>query len=185
MDQLDAFVERRFLEIHRWVLLPDEHCISEREWLKNGAPQTRRAGPSSWRKRTLQMRAPKSTGLKKGDQAVFAYGPHSDQTLFSEYGFVPSDGQNPWNEIRLDDHINAAWREFDGIKVNLQATFAPTPIRDSLEVSIDSQDLALQRNHRGIIKLSPCCVDVLAATTRYTPRHLRHILRIVSSSLCD
>ena len=81
--------------------------------LKNGAPQTRRAGPSSWRKRTLQMRAPKSTGLKKGDQAVFAYGPHSDQTLFSEYGFVPSDGQNPWNEIRLDDHINAAWREFD------------------------------------------------------------------------
>lgn len=70
-------------------------------------------GPSSWRKRTLQMRAPQTTGLKKGDQVVFAYGPHSDETLFSEYGFVPLDEQNPWNEIRMDGHISAAWRKVD------------------------------------------------------------------------
>lgn len=63
------------------------------------------------------MRAPKLTGLKKGEQIVFAYGPHSDQTLFSEYGFVPSEGQNPWNEIRMDDYINATWRKIDDLSI--------------------------------------------------------------------
>lgn len=72
-----------------------------------------RDGPSSWRKRTLQMCAPKTSGLRKGEQVVFAYGAHSDETLFSEYGFVPSDERNPWNEIRMDDYINAAWRKVE------------------------------------------------------------------------
>lgn len=56
-------------------------------------------------------------GLKKGDQVVFAYGPHSDETLFSEYGFVPVDDPNPWNDIHMDAQVNAAWRKRESPKI--------------------------------------------------------------------
>jgi hypothetical protein len=74
-------------------------------------------GPSNWRKRTLQMRAPESAGLRKGEEVVFAYGPHSDETLFSEYGFVPVDDPNPWNDVHVDVLVNAAWSQREGQKI--------------------------------------------------------------------
>lgn len=74
-------------------------------------------GPSNWRKRTLQLRAPESAGLKKGDEVVFAYGPHSDETLFSEYGFVPVDDPNPWNDVHVDVQVNAAWSQSENLKI--------------------------------------------------------------------
>ncbi|KAI5451410.1 hypothetical protein NCC49_001716 [Naganishia albida] len=74
-------------------------------------------GPSNWRKRTLQLRAPESAGLRKGDEVVFAYGPHSDETLFSEYGFVPVDDPNPWNDVHVDVQVNVAWSQREGRKI--------------------------------------------------------------------
>ncbi|KAJ9096587.1 hypothetical protein QFC19_007119 [Naganishia cerealis] len=67
--------------------------------------------PPGWRKRTFQVTAPKNARIKKGDEIVFAYGPHSDETLFAEYGFVPLEGENPWNEVHVDDLINTTWRK--------------------------------------------------------------------------
>ncbi|KAJ9121714.1 hypothetical protein QFC22_002334 [Naganishia vaughanmartiniae] len=73
--------------------------------------RTNSDAPLGWRKRTFEVCAPKNAKVKKGDEIVFAYGPHSDETLFAEYGFVPLEGENPWNEVLLDDLIGLAWRK--------------------------------------------------------------------------
>jgi hypothetical protein len=85
-------------------LVDESAAISSKSSNKSDAPL-------GWRKRTFEVCAPKNAIIKKGDEIVFAYGPHSDETLFAEYGFVPLGGENPWNEVVLDDLINTAWQK--------------------------------------------------------------------------
>lgn len=104
------------------VPICDVHVVEETRggYYATVQPKTsklKNRGPSNWRKRTLQLRAPESAGLKKGDEVVFAYGPHSDETLFSEYGFVPVDDPNPWNDVHVDSQVNDAWSQRESLKI--------------------------------------------------------------------
>ncbi|KAJ9102516.1 hypothetical protein QFC21_002916 [Naganishia friedmannii] len=102
-SEADADASRRpqLCAVH---LVEESATTSSKSGIKSDAPP-------GWRKRTFEVSAPKNAGIKKGDEIVFAYGPHSDETLFAEYGFVPLEGENPWNEVVVDDLINAAWQK--------------------------------------------------------------------------
>ncbi|CAN3376525.1 hypothetical protein DIURU_002722 [Diutina rugosa] len=57
-----------------------------------------------------------STPYKKGDQLFFSYGPHSNEFLMCEYGFITPT--NKWNTLDITHHIlpevssRPAWKEW-------------------------------------------------------------------------
>lgn len=102
--EADAVRGPKLCAVH---LVEESAATSPKSGIKSDAPL-------GWRKRTFEVSAPKNAKIKKGDEIVFAYGPHSDETLFAEYGFVPLEGENPWKEVLLNDLINTEWREREG-----------------------------------------------------------------------
>ncbi|OAV88137.1 hypothetical protein PTTG_09308 [Puccinia triticina 1-1 BBBD Race 1] len=52
------------------------------------------------------LAAPCQPRFMKGQEITFSYGPHSNSTLLTEYGFVASE-PNPWDSIDVTDEIVA------------------------------------------------------------------------------
>lgn len=60
-----------------------------------------------------RIKASPGRAMKAGQEVVFAYGVHSDDVLFADYGFVPHE-PGPWNEVVLDDMIERElWSTMD------------------------------------------------------------------------
>lgn len=68
-----------------------------------------------------QIKTPPGRTMASGEEVVFAYGLHSDDVLFADYGFVGEPDANSWNEVLLDEIIEREiWQTVDKSQADLK-----------------------------------------------------------------
>ncbi|KAI9630983.1 hypothetical protein KEM48_013403 [Puccinia striiformis f. sp. tritici PST-130] len=115
--------------------------------------------------------------IKKGEEIKFKYGPHSNSTLLTEYGFVDSHQINPWDHIDISPLIISL---FDPDNLAHQNKI------DLLKVTGYWEDYTIQNNPLEISHRVPVALDdVVEELVHSTIVQFIQSLLIQSQSLVD
>ncbi|KNE97218.1 hypothetical protein PSTG_09479 [Puccinia striiformis f. sp. tritici PST-78] len=104
--------------------------------------------------------------IKKGEEIKFKYGPHSNSTLLTEYGFVDSHHINPWDHIDISPLIISL---FDPDNLAHQNKI------DLLKVTGYWEDYTIQNNPLEISHRVPVALRLLYTPENKIPEWQDHI----------
>lgn len=86
--------------------------------------------------------------IRQGEEITFTYGPHSNATLFTEYGFITSE-HNPWDSIDVTDQIVALFDHSNQTHLTKIELLKSTDYWEDYTIQCDP----LECSHRNLVAL--------------------------------
>jgi len=90
----------------------------------------------------------KSPCVRQGEEITFTYGPHSNATLLTEYGFITSE-HNPWDSIDVTDQIVALFDPSNQAHLTKIELLKSTDYWEDYTIQCDP----LECSHRNLVAL--------------------------------